>query len=60
MAVHFKPVMNANYGVLALTPTKYSTIGGYPQITLYDMLGEQLHYSNPVKHRLLLRFTSKI
>ena len=31
-------------------PTRRTAIGGYPKVASYDMLGEQFHYSNPVKH----------
>ena len=31
-------------------PTRRTPIGGYPRVASYDMLGEQLHYSNLVKH----------
>ena len=50
MAVHLKPAMNANYRLLAPPSTRRTAIGGYPKVASYDMLGEQLHYSNPVKH----------
>ena len=32
------------------TTNKRTAIGGYPKVAFYDVLGEQLHYSNPVKH----------
>ena len=50
MAAHFEPVVNANYRLVAPTSTRWTAIDGYPKIASYDMLGEQLHYSNPVKH----------
>ena len=50
MAAHFEPVVNANYRLVAPPPTRRIAIGGYPKVASYDMLGEQLHYSNPVKH----------
>ena len=50
MAAHFEPVVNANYRLVAPPPTRRTAIGGYPKVASYDMLGEQLHYSNPVKH----------
>ena len=30
--------------------------GGYPRVAFYDMLGEQLHNSNLVKHGYTLHF----
>ena len=50
MAAHFEPVVNANYRLVAPPPTRRTAIGGYPKVASYDILGEQLHYSNPVKH----------
>ena len=50
MAAHFEPVVNANYRLVAPPPTRRTVIGGYPKVASYDMLGEQLYYSNPVKH----------
>ena len=50
MEAHFEPVMNANCRLVASQPTRRTAIGGYPKVASYDMLGEQLHYSNPVKH----------
>ena len=44
---HFEPVMNANYSLVAPLPTRQTAIGGYPIVVSYDMLGVQLHYSNP-------------
>ena len=49
-AIHFKPHMHATYKLLAPAPTRCIAIGGYPKVVSYDMLGEQLYYSNPVKH----------
>ena len=43
--------MNANYRLEAPPPTRRTAIVGYPKVTSYDMLGEQLHNSNPAKHR---------
>ena len=48
MAAHFEPVVNANRRLVA-PPSRRTAIGGYPKIAFYDMLGEQLHYSYPVK-----------
>ena len=50
MAAHFEPIINANYRLVAPPPTRLTAIGGYPKVASYDMLGEQLHYSNPVKY----------
>ena len=50
MAAHFEPVVDANCRLVAPPPTRWTGIGGYPKVAPYDMLGEQLHYSNPVKH----------
>ena len=36
--------------LVAPPPTRRTAIDGYPRVASYDMLGEQLHYSNPVKH----------
>ena len=49
MAAHFEPVVDANCRLVAPPPTRRTAIGGYPKVAFYDMLGEQLHYSNPVK-----------
>ena len=40
----------ANCRLVAPPPTSRTAIGGYPKVASYDMLGEQLHYSNPVTH----------
>ena len=50
MAAHFEPVVDANCRLVYPPPTRWTAIGGYPKVASYDMLGEQLHYSNPVKH----------
>ena len=50
MAAHFEPVVDANCQLVAPPPTRRTAIGGYPEVAFYDMLGEQVHYSNPVKH----------
>ena len=50
VAFHFEPVMNANYRLVAPPPTRWTAIGGYPRVASYNMLGDQLHNSNPVKH----------
>ena len=50
MAAHFEPHVNANCRLVAPPPTRRTAIGGYLRVASYDMLGEQLHYSNPVKH----------
>ena len=50
MAAHFEPVVDANCRLVAPTPTRRTAIGRYPRVAFYHMLGEQLHYSNPVKH----------
>ena len=62
MAAHFKPVVNANYRLVAPPPTRRTAIGGYPKVASYDMLGEQLHYSNPVEQgkETLLNYTFKL
>ena len=52
MAAHFEPVVDANCGLVAPLPIRPSAIGWYPKVASYDMLGGQLHYSNPVKHGL--------
>ena len=49
MAALFEPVMNANCRLLAPPPTWLTAIGGYLKVVSYDMLGEQLHYSKPMK-----------
>ena len=49
VAVHFEPVMKANYKLVAPPPKRPTVIGGYKKVASYDRLGEQLHYSNPVK-----------
>ena len=49
MVAHFKPVVNANCRLVAPPPTRWTAIGGYPKVASYDMLGEQLHYSDPVR-----------
>ena len=51
MAVHFEPVVDANCRLVAPPPTRRTAIGGYPKVASCDMLGQQLRYSNPVKHR---------
>ena len=33
------------------TTKGWTAIGGYPKLASYDMLGKQLRYSKPVKHR---------
>ena len=50
MAGHFEPVVDANCQLVAPPPKRRTAIGGYPKVASYDMLGEQLNYSNPVKH----------
>ena len=50
MAAHFEPVVDANRRLVAPSPTRRTAIGWYPKVASYDMLSEQLHYSNPVKH----------
>ena len=60
MAAHFEPVVNANYKLVAPTPTRRTAIGGYPKVASYDMLGEQLRYSNPVKHGCLHSFVANV
>ena len=49
VAAHFESVVNANCRLVA-PPTRRTAIGRYPKVASYDMLGEQLHYSHPVKH----------
>ena len=49
VAVHFELVVDANCRLVAPPPTRRTVIGGYPKVGSYDMLGEQLHCSNPVK-----------
>ena len=41
VATDFEPDMNANCRLVALPPTRRSTIGGHPKVASYDMLGEQ-------------------
>ena len=43
-------VINTNSRLVAPPSTKLTGVDGYPKVTSYDMLGEQLHYSKPVKH----------
>ena len=50
MVAYFKAVVNANCRLVAPPPTRRTAIGGYPRVVSYDMLSEQFHYSNPVKH----------
>ena len=50
MAAHFKPVVNAIYELVAPPLTRRTAISGYPKVASYDVMDEQLHYSNPVKH----------
>ena len=50
MAAHFETIVNENYLGVALTRTRRTAIDGYPKVASYDMLYEQPHYSNPVKH----------
>ena len=50
VAAHFESVVNAKFRLVARPPTRRTAIGGCPKSASYDMLGEQLHYSNPVKH----------
>ena len=48
VAACFKPVVHANCPLVA-PPPRRTAIGGYPKVASYDMLGEPLHYFNPVK-----------
>ena len=41
--------MNANFRLAAPPLTRRTAIGAYPIVASYDMLGKQLHNSNPVK-----------
>ena len=50
VATHFPPVINANYTLVALLPTRWTAIGRFPKVASYDMLAEHLHDSNRVKH----------
>ena len=50
MAAHFEPVVSANCRLVTPSPSKRTATGGYPKVASYDVLGEQLHYSNSVKH----------
>ena len=50
MAAHFEPIVDANCRLVAPPPTRRTAIGGYPKVAFYDIVGDQLHYSNPVKH----------
>ena len=50
MAAHFEPVVDANCRLVAPPQPRRIASGGYPKVASYDMLGEQLHYSNTVKH----------
>ena len=50
VAAHFEPVVDANCQLVAPPPTRWTAIGGYSKVASYNMLGEQLHYSNSVKH----------
>ena len=50
MAAHFEPVMNANSRLESPPPTRLTAFGGYSKVASYDMLCEQLQYSNLVKH----------
>ena len=54
VAAHFEPVVNTNCRLVAPPPTRRTAIGGYPKVASYDMLGEQLHYCNPVKHGCII------
>ena len=46
VAAHLEPVMNANYRLAPPPPIRGTAIGGYPEVTSNDVLGEPLHYSN--------------
>ena len=37
--------MNADFKLVGPPPTSLAAIGGYPKVTPYDMLDEQLHCS---------------
>ena len=52
--------MNANCRLVAPPPTRRTAIGEYPKVASYDMLGEQLHYSNPVKHESVKLLTQLV
>ena len=58
MAAYFKLVIDANYRLVVPPSTRRSAIGRSPRVASYDMLGEQLHYSNPLKYRQCLLFES--
>ena len=60
MAAHFEPVVDANCRLVAPPPTRQTDIGGYPKVAFYDMLSEQLHYFNPVKHEGLSAIVARI
>ena len=61
MAVHFKSVMNANYKLVVPPPTRQTAIGRCSKVASYEMQGEQLHHSNPVKHgESLLKFKAAL
>ena len=48
--VNFKPAMNADCRLVAPSLTRRTATGGYPRVVSNDMLGEELHNSNPEKH----------
>ena len=68
VAAHFELVVNTNYRLVAPQPRR-TTIGGCPKVASYDMLGEQLQYSNWIKWgrkkinpcvQLFVRINSKV
>ena len=54
VAVHFQPVMDANFRLVAPSLIRRTAIGGYPKVASYDMLGEQPHNFKPVKYGKVL------
>ena len=44
------PFRTSREWLIAPPPTRQTTIVGYPRVASYDMLGEQLYNSNPVKY----------
>ena len=60
VAAHFESVVNASYRLVAPPPTRRTHIGGYPKVASYDMLGERLHYSNPMNHGKKKYFARRI
>ena len=51
MATNFKLVMNANYWLASLPPTRRTAIGRYAKVVSYDMQGKQCYSTIPIKNQ---------